>query len=138
MAVNFDFREEGNSPFGKISRPFAKIKFHAVQSSDKVVIWLIIDTGADYTILPRQWAKKLDIDLQRDCWALETSGIGGGVKSYFFKKLVKIEMGDIKKEVPVAFFDDDNAPALLGRLGFIELFDTLFVGNKQIIFTERR
>ena len=134
MDVSFDFKEEGESFWGKIFRPVAKVTFKSPHTDETVTVWMIVDTGADYTILPRQWAVKLGIDFVKDCWKLETSGIGGEKTSYFLKKRIEVNLGGIKKNVPVAFFDDDQAPALLGRLGFMELFDTTFFKNKKGIF----
>lgn len=136
MDVSFDFEEEGKSLHGKIFRPVAKVVFKSPKNNSQVAVWTIVDTGADYTILPRQWAKKLEIDFDKDCWKLQTSGIGGETMSFFLKEKIEVEIGKIKKKVPVAFFDDDNAPALLGRLGFMELFKTTFDKNKKVIFVD--
>lgn len=136
MDVSFDFEEEGQSLFGKILRPVAKVTFKSPKNNNAVTVWMIVDTGADYTILPRQWAQKLGIDFNKDCWKMETAGVGGEKMSFFLKKKIEVDLEGIKKKVPVAFFDDDQAPALLGRLGFMELFETKFVKNKKVVFKE--
>ncbi|MEK7127805.1 MAG: retropepsin-like aspartic protease [Patescibacteria group bacterium] len=134
MTTSFDFEEEGQTLFGKILRPVAKVTFKSPKNNEIVTVWMIVDTGADYTILPRQWAMKLGINFTADCWKLDTAGIGGEKATYILKKKIEVELGEIKQKVPVAFFDDDEAPALLGRLGFLELFETSFVKNKKVVF----
>lgn len=44
---------------------------------------MIVDTGADYTLLPRFMAEKLGINLEKDCKDFTTFGVGGGRKSLF-------------------------------------------------------
>ena len=44
---------------------------------------MIVDTGADYTLLPRFLAPVLGIDLNKDCQKLKTSGVGGEERVFF-------------------------------------------------------
>lgn len=47
---------------------------------------MIIDTGADYTLLPKYFSVRLGVRLKQDCQVFKTAGIGGEEKVYFFKR----------------------------------------------------
>lgn len=94
---------------------------------------MIVDTGADYTLLPRYMAEKLGIDLEKDCRIFSTYGIGGGEKVYFIEQL-KVKLGDLEKIIPVGFLDRDEVPPLMGRHHFLETFDTEFLKSHQVVF----
>ena len=61
-------------------------------------------------------------------------GVGGEQKIYLCKNKVKAQIGDITREVPLAFFSNDEVPALLGRCGFLETFDTEFLKSHVVMF----
>ena len=95
---------------------------------------MIVDTGADFTILPRVLTLRLEISLRDDCVKHLTSGVGGNQTIYIYKRKVKARIGQMERMVPIAFFDDNNVPPLLGRLGFLETFDTEFLKTHVVVF----
>lgn len=97
---------------------------------------MVVDTGADFTILPRYLAEDLHISLERDCVKDETFGVGGEQAIYLYKQKIKAKIGDVEKDIPLAFFDNNEVPALLGRLGFLETFDTEFLKEHWVVFRE--
>ena len=136
MVVKFPFEDAGVDKFGHIYRPVAKVTFHSPKIEKKIDIWMIVDTGADYTILPRHIAEKLRISLEHDCIKDVTYGIGGEQAVYFCKDQILVKIGELQRKVPLAFLDSNEVPALLGRLGFLETFDTEFLRHKSIVFKE--
>lgn len=134
MDVKFPFENAGKGIFGHIYRPVAKVTLKSPSVDKSVSIWMIIDTGADYTILPRHFSDKLRVSLERDCVKDTTFGVGGEQTVYFFKGRVKAEIGSLKREIPLAFLDSNEVPALLGRLGFLETFDTEFLKKHVVVF----
>ena len=86
MAVKFPFEDQGKSVFGQILRPIAKVTLKSPSVDKFVDVWMVIDTGADYTILPRHFSEKLRISLENDCFKDTTFGVGGEQTVYFFKK----------------------------------------------------
>jgi predicted aspartyl protease len=132
MDVEFAYDDIGKSTLGHILRPVAKVTFNSLKENQKVDIWMIVDTGADYTILPRHFADKLRVSLEDDCFKDTTYGVGGGQDIYFCKKKIKVTIGNFLREIPLAFFDNNEVPALLGRLGFLETFNTEFL-KKHIV-----
>ncbi|TSC87486.1 MAG: hypothetical protein G01um101416_469 [Microgenomates group bacterium Gr01-1014_16] len=94
----------------------------------------IVDTGADFSIFPNHFAYDLRIDLENDCVKSVTSGVGGNQTIFLYKNPIKVLIGSEEKNVPLAFFDNDEVPALIGRLGFIETFDTEFLKTRTVVF----
>lgn len=134
MDVKFSYEDAGVGKFGHIFRPIAKVTLMSPGTDISVDIWMVVDTGADYTILPRHLSEKLRISLERDCIKEVTYGVGGEQTVYFYKKRVKAKLDNVEREIPVAFLDSNEVPALLGRLGFLETFNTEFLKTHFVIF----
>lgn len=91
-------------------------------------------TGADYTIIPRYFSQKLQISLQKDCIEETTVGVGGIQKIYFLKSRISVQIGNLHRKIPLAFFDNNEVPAILGRLGFLETFNVEFLKSHRTVF----
>lgn len=136
MDVRFPFEDEGETAFGHILRPLAKVTLSSPNTDKSVDVWMVVDTGADYTILPRHFSTKLRINLEKDCLKNTTFGVGGEQIVYFFKKKIGAKIGHLERNIPVAFLDSNEIPALLGRLGFLETFDTEFLKSHFVVFKD--
>ena len=86
---------------------------------------MVVDTGADYTMLPKRYADLLGINREKDCLCKTTLGIGGSENVYFYKPL-QVRIGKWDSEIPVGFLGRDDIPALLGRLAFLEALKVIF------------
>ena len=135
MRASFNYEYLGKGKFGQLSRPVAKVSFLSKEGK-WIEFSMVVDTGADFSILPRYIARILKISLETDCVEDETIGIGGEQKIYFLKQKIKVKIGNMEREVPIAFFANNDVPPLLGRLGFLEIFETTFVKNKKLVFKE--
>lgn len=62
--------------------------------------------------------------------------MGGNQTIYFLKSKILAKLGKFNRKIPLAFFDNNEVPALLGRLGFLETFDTEFLKSHIVIFKE--
>lgn len=136
MKARFPYKYVGKVYFGEIFRPVAKISFKSPSSELEATVWLIVDSGADFTILPKYLAFDLGISLENDCIPDTTKGIGGTQKIFLLKNTIEIRIGKIFKKVPIAFFDSNELPALMGRLGFMERFNVEFTRSLSVIFKE--
>ncbi len=136
MDVKFPYENAGDGIFGKIFRPIAKVTLQSLGTDKSVSVWMVVDTGADYTILPRHFSKKLRISLERDCIKDTTFGVGGEQTVYFCKKKIKARIGKFNRHIPLAFLDSNEIPALLGRLGFLETFNVEFLKIHSLILKE--
>ncbi|OGM29932.1 hypothetical protein A2630_03790 [Candidatus Woesebacteria bacterium RIFCSPHIGHO2_01_FULL_44_10] len=134
MDVKFDFEFEGKSYFGNVYRPVAKVSLKSFKKDLWVNIWMVVDTGADFTILPRYLSGDLGISLEKDCVADVTKGVGGQQTIHLVKSKLEAQVGDLKREIPLAFFSSDELPPLMGRLGFLETFDVEFLKEHIVVF----
>jgi len=134
MDVSFPFEKIGRSSFGQVWQPVAKVVLKSPSVPMKVSLWMVVDTGADYTIIPRHFSEKLRVSLERDCVKDTTFGVGGEQTVYFLKEKIQAEIGKFRRNIPLAFFDNNEVPALLGRLGFLETFDVEFLKNHRVNF----
>ncbi len=136
MDVKFAYENVGEGSFGIIYRPLAKVTFTSPHVAKSVDVWMVVDTGADYTILPRLFSDKLRISLEKDCIKDVTLGVGGSQTVYFLKSKIKARIGALERIVPIAFFDSNETPALLGRLGFLETFSAEFLKTHAVVFKD--
>lgn len=132
--VKFTFRAIPSEIFGLIYRPYADVLLEKKDNSGWRKATMVIDTGADYTILPRSYADYLGIDIAKDCIAHNTHGIGGVETVYLYRDLV-VRIGRFERKIPVGFLERDDIPPLLGRHEFFETFHTLFE-KRTVTFEE--
>ncbi|MCX7785566.1 MAG: retroviral-like aspartic protease family protein [candidate division WOR-3 bacterium] len=121
--AEFPFRKIGKEYLGIIRRPYATVLIKG-KNDEWLPIEMIVDSGADYTLLPKRYAEILGIDLI-DCVPKTTLGVGGSETVYLYKSLT-IRLGKWQKKIPVGFLERDDIPALLGRLEFIEALEVTF------------
>lgn len=126
MSVSFPFKEEQSPIFGTIRRPIAEVSFKHHTNTIWQPVTMIIDTGADYTLLPRFFASILGIHLIKDCRVIITQGVGGKSSVYLLKKKLRVKIGDFEREIPLGFLRNDYIPPLLGRQEFFETFRVVF------------
>lgn len=135
MALKFEFDKTSSPLLGTIHRPVAKVLFNVPQKDRWREIWMLVDTGADYTILPRYLAERFGVDLENDCQIHQTSGIGGAEKVFFLSKM-KVRLGKWERKIPVGFLDRDEIPPLMGRHLLLETFETHFSKDYTVTFDE--
>lgn len=126
MSVNFKFKEYSSGVFGTVRRPIAEVSFQHQKSKLWQPITLLVDSGADYSLLPHFLAYPLGINLVTDCKMIITQGVGGTSKVYLLKKKIKVKLGQFKREIPLGFLSNDEIPPLLGRQEFLETFRVVF------------
>ena len=129
MAITFDFRESPSELFGKIFRPFALVEFKHQTKGVWIPVPMLVDTGADYSILPRSFASLLGIDLATDCIEHQTRGIGGTEKIFLYRRQV-VRLGKYERSIPLGFLDRETGPTLLGRHECLETLRVLLAEHK--------
>ena len=133
MAVVFPFEEQKTSIFGVIKRPVADVNFWSVTLKKWIPVRMVVDTGADYTLLPKWIAGKLGVDLSHDCRKYRTVGVGGKENVFLLKGEWQAKIGEWEESVVLGFIGDNNVPPLLGRLKFMEKFKVTF-DNYRTLF----
>lgn len=124
--ISFPFEEEHSPLFGRIRRPKAQI----LLKHTKLQVWryvnMVVDTGADYTLLPKFLSEDLGINLIKDCRVVRSLGIGGKERIYLYKSKVKVKIGVYERNISVGFLNNNFIPPLLGRKDFFETFRVVF------------
>lgn len=134
MDVRFEYELEGESFFGKVFRPIAKVSIKSPRAEAWTKVLMVVDTGADFSILPNHFAYDFRIDIEKDCIKSTTAGVGGEQSIFLCKYHLKAKLKNFERNIPVAFFDNDEVPPLLGRLGFLETFNTEFLKSHTVVF----
>lgn len=124
--VNFPYETKKSAIFGQVKRPIATVEFYSKRFQKWITYTMIVDTGADYTILPFSDAADLGVDLEKDCLSFETRGVGGTETVYLLKRKIEIKIGVFTRKIPVGFLSRDDIPELLGRQGCLNGFSVLF------------
>lgn len=124
MKVSFE-REE-SAVFGNIFRPYFPMSFWSKKRKTWVEVWMIVDSGADYTLLPIQYLEELGVDKKNDTRTFSTFGVGGVSKVYILKRKIEVRLADKTLEIPLGFVDSVDVPPLLGRHECLEKFRILF------------
>jgi predicted aspartyl protease len=118
---------------GKIHRPVAQAFFWAGTKKLWTEVWMLVDSGADYTLLPRYLADRLQVNLEKECKIFNTFGVGGGERVYFLPK-IKVKLGKWERIIPAGFLERNEIPPLLGRHLFMETFETIFSPKHFVTF----
>ncbi|MBI4670613.1 MAG: retropepsin-like domain-containing protein [Chloroflexi bacterium] len=135
MPLTFRFQEIPSHSFGRIYRPVAVVEFEHKTDAFWLPIRMIVDTGADFSILPRSFALPLGVDLA-DCELQQTQGIGGNANLFLYRGQMA-RMGKYTRKIPIGFLDQEAGPALLGRHEFFETFRVIFA-ERQVKFIHPR
>ena len=123
--ISFPYESESSNIFGNVKRPISEVSFWSPKRKRWLRYTMIVDTGADYTLLPYSASQDLEIDLENDCIQRQTFGIGGSEPVYLIKRH-KIKIGDIEMKIPLGFLGRDDIPPLLGRQECLNNIDVLF------------
>src|SRR3990167_4067368 len=134
MEVKFDYENGEKSYFGQVFRPVAKVSFKIPKKELWIETWMVVDTWADFSILPSYLSNDLHISLEHDCIKDITMGVGGNQTIYLLKSRITAKIGEIKRKVPIGFLDRNEVPPILGRQGFLETFDTEFLRSHAVVF----
>lgn len=118
--ISTPFTFKGESHLGKIYRPYVRVLITSKNIEEWIPIEMIVDSGADYTLLPSRYAQLLNISLVKDCFPQQTSGVGGKERVYLCKRVVSIKIGKWEETIPVGILARNDIPALLGRLDCLE------------------
>ena len=93
MEVKFDYENGEKSYFGQVFRPVAKVSFKIPKKELWIETWMVVDTGADFSILPSYLSNDLQISLEHDCIKDITMGVGGNQTIYLLKSRITAKIG---------------------------------------------
>lgn len=134
--MELPFDKEESDLFGSIYRPHAQVYFWSKKRRNWSGAVMIIDSGADYTLLPRNYMEELGIIKGLDTTTLSTFGVGGGSKVYLLKDKIRVKLGKWERHIPVGFLESNDVPPLLGRHEFMETFKITF--DRRITYIDSK
>ena len=103
--------------------PIAEVGFKDKQG-EWLSLFLIIDSGATISALPKSDASVFGIDVRKGKQMM-ISGIGGE-KLIGWQYQITARLGNEILKLPLVFLDSDIAPRVLGRAGIFEKFLLVF------------
>jgi predicted aspartyl protease len=132
MTFTFKYKSVKLKSGKNILRPMIPL---TIQAKEKIDLVGILDSGSDITIIPKEIAEAVGIDLQEEN---EISGISGiPVKARQAKVSVNFGRGHeiYSFNIPVLIPEKENIPIIIGRMGFFEQFKITFAeADKKIEF----
>lgn len=131
VSTPFSFR--GSGYLGKVYRPYLQALFTSSRIDEWIPIEVVVDTGADYTLLPKKDAELLRISLKSDCFVESTRGVGGVEKVYLCRNKVRVKISTWERIIPVGFLAKDDVPVLLGRLQCLEVVSLIMKNHITIL-----
>ncbi|MDQ3008959.1 MAG: retropepsin-like domain-containing protein [bacterium] len=123
-SVTFEFEKTSSDLFSEIYRPLATVKLWSESSKSWKKVTMIVDTGADYTIIPRYIATWVGIDEDKKAQKYTNLGLGGEETVYFLPD-VKVKIGPFERQVPIGIINSTKVPPLLGRQLMLNDFEVL-------------
>lgn len=129
MAISLPFKKESSNIFGPIYRPYLPVSFLIEPLTQWANVSMVVDSGADYTLLPFFYAKRFMIDLKHHAVLFQTGGVGGSASVYLLRKRHRVRIGPWERMIPLGFLTKNDIPPLMGRHQFLETFSVCFHGR---------
>ena len=130
--IEFPFRYVHLPFIGEVFYPFVPIFLKTIKGWREFDF--LVDTGADFTTLPRRAEEMLGINLSQ-CRETIAEGIGG-IKVKIWEAKIPIRIKNFETKIRCSITEDDKTPFLLGRVDLLEThFSWHFDAKaKKIIF----
>ena len=120
--VEFSYRKEKSGLLGDILRPVAQLEIKS-EESDWFSVIMYIDSGADISLVPRNFGSLLGLDLTKNLGQIR--GIGEAIVPLSLQDIkLRIEKHEIEVKIAVALINE--VPYVLGRYDFFKLFKISF------------
>jgi len=115
-------------------RPIVSVQLWSAKAKKWRSIQMLLDTGADYSIIPSYIAVWLEIDMSK-AREQPTTGIGGHQTIQFLDN-VKIKIGSAERQIPLGVIQSTKVPPLLGRHDCLDTFQVLLNKRSEVVFSE--
>ncbi len=132
MEIEFPYKEEESRTFGVVKRPRMLIRiFSKTRNSWIPIKDVLVDTGADSTVLPRFIGELLVEDITSGKYS-EIKGIVPGSVLVAYIHELRIKVGKKEFKAPVAIADSNDVPSIFGRINSLDLFDANFLKGEKV------
>lgn len=116
-------------PQGVVPEPVIPVGIETAEGVQ--LVDMLLDSGADLTVLPKSLAALCHVDLEK-CRIGWTRGVEGGrMKTYH--TTLSIVLGPWHHQIRCAFADHDAVPPLLGRMDIFSRYVITFDVSKGVV-----
>ena len=119
--VAFRYERRASAVFGAVHRPVARVELYSPVFQQWLAYTMVVDTGADYCVLPASVALDLGVEL-KGCESQTASGVGGQQRVFLLRS-ARMRLGPWEFQAPIGFLERDDLPPLLGRVRCVDRFD---------------
>ncbi len=126
MSIEFSLGEI-ETEHGRLIDPTVELPVRA--AGGYTLFEFLVDSGADYSMLPRRFAELLGVDLS-DVPETAVTGVGSSDVATQLGEMT-LRVGDTDVTVPCLFSSNENTPYLLGRMGFFSRFNITFDNRRK-------
>lgn len=139
MTIVFKYKRiDRPDPFPSENAPAIPVTLIGPQA--KIDVIGLIDSGADFSFIPRDMAEALGLNLTGKSEVI--GGISGNVKAIKTVMKMNISKGNENYTFPVEAYvpevqNDDDFPVLIGRNGFFENFKIVFIEAEKKIHLKK-
>jgi hypothetical protein len=131
--VEFTYRKEKSGILGDILRPVAQLEIKS-EKTDWFPVIMYIDSGADISLVPRNFGSLLNLDLTENLGHIR--GIGEAIVPLSLQDVkLRIEKHEIRIKIAVALINE--VPYVLGRYDFFKLFKISFQEYENKVVVEK-
>ena len=134
--MKFFYKQKESKILGTILRPLIEIEiFSQVRNDWEVIEEVLVDTGADLSVLPRFIGESIISDITTGEY-VEIKGIVPTSLLIAFIHKLKIKAAGEEFETKVAIADSNDVPPILGRYVALDLFNLEFMKGKEMNFKD--
>jgi hypothetical protein len=127
------YRKEKSGILGDILRPIAQLEIKS-KKTDWFPVIMYIDSGADISLVPRNFGLLLNLDLTENLGQIR--GIGEAIVPLSLQDVkLRIEKHEIRIKIAVALINE--VPYVLGRYDFFKLFKISFQEYENKVVVEK-
>ena len=128
---NFEYKEGESGIFGRIKRPLIDIEVEDYNGKWLKLKNVLVDTGADVSILPRDLGEMIVSDITQGK-IIEIKGIVPYARLIVYVHNIKYRISDFTFVTPTAIADSNDVIPILGRTKGIDLFNAIFKKGRNL------
>lgn len=114
-SIKFPYQKKLTRHYGSIPNPIVTILIKGIYGFEPIDF--LVDTGADISMLPMSWAKRIGVKLGDLPSHKMLTASGREVKVYQTSITVKLNKDSEEIKIPCTFTTSRKIPPLLGRTG---------------------